>query len=148
VTKSQSSTISGTLPFDATRLKTYIASARSYRSWMSAEPFMDCPATTPLFIQVPCFGEVLPMDNDSAADVAQLLDTAILELQSADSGRVSNGFAIKEDGVRFDNTILRVERLLTGFMSTIEPVDYPESSPRATSTGQGNTGLSYTGGKG
>jgi hypothetical protein len=30
-------------------------------------------------------------------------------------------------------------------MQKIEPVDYPESSPRAMSTGQGNTGLAYTG---
>jgi hypothetical protein len=145
VTKSQSSTISGTLRFNTARLTTYIASARSYRMWASSEPFMDCPATTPLFIEVPCYGQVVPMDNDSAADIAQLLDTAILELQSADSGRVSNGFAVKEDGTRFDNTITRIEKLVLNFMQKIEPVDYPESSPRAMSTGQGNTGLAYTG---
>jgi hypothetical protein len=94
---------------------------------------------------VPCYGVVMPMDNDSAADIAQLIDTAILELQSADSGRVSNGFAVKEDGIRFDNTITRIEKLVLNFMMKIEPVDYPESSPRAGSTGQGNTGLAYTG---
>ena len=145
VTKSQSTAISGTLPFDNARLKTYITSARSYRAWMSAEPFMDCPATTPMFIEVPCYGQVLTMDNDSAWDVAQLLDTAIMELQSADCGRISNGFPVKEDGVRFDNTIKRIENLLLNFMEKIEPVDYPESSPRFASTGQGNTGLAYTG---
>jgi hypothetical protein len=85
------------------------------------------------------------MDNDSAWDVAQLLDTAILELQSADSGRISNGFPVKEDGQRFMNTITRIEKLLTSFMEKVEPVDYPESSPRYPSTGQGNTGLAFTG---
>lgn len=145
VTKSQSTAISGTLPFDNVRLKAYIASARSYRTWMSGEPFMDAPATTPLYIEVPCYGQVVPMDNDSAWDVAQLLDTAILELQSADSGRISNGFPVKDDGVRFDRTIERIEKLLLNFMEKVEPVDYPESSPRAASTGQGNTGLAYTG---
>jgi hypothetical protein len=145
VTKSQSTNISGTLPFDITRLQAIIASARSYRAWMSAEPFLDSPATTPLFIEVPCFGVVVAMDNDSAWDVAQLLDTAILELQSADSGRISNGFPVAKDGERFDAFIMRIEKLLQNFMMKVEPMDYPESSPRASSTGQGNTGLSYTG---
>lgn len=145
VTKSQSTAISGTLPFDSVRLKSYIASAKSYRTWMSSEPFIDAPATTPLYIEVPCFGQVLTMDNDSAWDIAQLLDTAILELQSADSGRISNGFPVKEDGTRLDNTLKRIENLITTFMEKVEPMDYPESSPRFASTGQGNTGLSYTG---
>ena len=147
VTKSQSTTISGTLHFDAARLKSYISAARSYRSWASGEPFMDCPASAPLYIEVPCYGVIQPMDNDSAYDIAQLIDTAILELQSADSGRVSNGFPVKEDGIRFDNTINRIEKLVVNFMDKVEPIDYPESSPRAPSTGQGNTGLAYTGGK-
>ena len=145
VTKSASSTISGTLPADNIRLKAYIAQIRSYRGWMSGEPFMDTPATTPLYIEVPCFGQVLAMDNDSAWDVAQLIDTAILELQSADSGRISNGFPVKEDGARLDATVTRIEKLLLLHMEKVEPIDYPESSPRFASTGQGNTGLAYTG---
>lgn len=145
VTKSQSTAISGTLPFDFARLKAYIASCRSYRAYMSGEPFMDCPASTPLYIEVPCYGQVLAMDNDSAWDIAQLIDTAILELQSSDSGRISNGFPVAADGVRFDATINRIEKLVTTFMEKVEPQDYPESSPRYPSTGQGNTGLAFAG---
>jgi hypothetical protein len=139
VTKSQSTGISGTLPFDATRLVAILASARSYIVWASSEPFLDCPASTPTYITVPCYGAVEEMDNDSAWDIAVLIDTAIMELQSADSGRISNGFPVTKDRERVQNLLTRIESLLNTFIMKVEPMDYPESSPRYPSTGQGNT---------
>jgi hypothetical protein len=145
VTKSQSTAISGSLPFDVTRLRSFIFSARSYISWASGEPFIDAPASTPVYIEVPCYGEVLEMDNDSAWDTAVLLDTAIQELQAADSGRISNGFPVAADRVRIEALLTRIEQLVNNFMATVEPMDYPESSPRAPSTGQGNVSPGFAG---
>lgn len=138
VTKSQSTSINTTLVFDMTRLTSYVDSAKRYRQFMTGEPYMDCPETTPLLVDVVCYGQILPMDNDSIWDIAQIIDTTMLELSKAQSANVSNGFPVPQDGIRFDSYMARIEKLISVYMAPSEPLDYPESSPRFSTTGSGN----------
>jgi hypothetical protein len=101
---------------------------------------MDTPETTPILIDVVCYGTVPPVENDSAWDMGQILDTIILELANSQSSNIGNGFLPPHDGARFDAYIARLESLISHSKGT-EPVDYPESSPRADSTGAGVTGV-------
>ena len=138
VTKSQSTSINTTLPFDMTRLSSYVDSAKRYRTFMTGEPFMDCPETTPLLVEVQCYGQITPMDNDSIWDIAQIIDTTMVELSRAQSANISNGFPVPQDGIRFDAYMARIEKLMSVYMAPSEPLDYPESSPRFATTGDGN----------
>ena len=140
VTKSQSSGVSGTLPFDFTRLESAIKMMKSFKKFAEGLPFMDTPETTPILIDVVCYGTVPPIENDSGWDMAQILDTVILELANSQSSNIGNGFLPPHDGARFDTYVARLEALIAHSKGT-EPVDYPESSPRSESTGQGVTGI-------
>lgn len=143
VTKSQSSAVSGTLPFDFARLESAIVMIKSYKAFAAGLPFMDTPETTPVVIGVECYGTIPAIENDTGWDMAQLLDTMILELANSQSSNIGNGFLPPHDGKRFDDYVLRLEKLIAHSKGT-EPVDYPESSPRADSTGAGVTGISYS----
>ena len=138
VTKSQSTSINTTLPFDMTRLISYVDSAKAYRVFMTGQPFMDCPETTPIRVEVLCYGQILPMDNDSIWDIAQIIDSTMLELSKSQSANISNGFPVPQDGIRFDAYMARIEKLISVYMTPSEPLDYPESSPRFATTGDGN----------
>jgi hypothetical protein len=140
VTKSQSSAVSGTLPFDFTRLESAIKMLKSFKAFAEGLPYMDTPETTPIVIDVVCYGTVPAIENDSGWDMAQLIDTAILELAHSQSSNIGNGFLPPHDGKRFDDYIARLEKLIA-HSKGVEPVDYPESSPRADSTGQGVVGI-------
>ena len=147
VTKSQSSGVSGTLPFDFARLESAIKMMKSFKKFAEGLPYMDTPETTPIIINVECYGTIPPIENDSAWDMAQILDTMMLELANSQSSNIGNGFLPPHDGKRFDDYVARLENLIAHSKGT-EPVDYPESSPRADSTGAGVTGISYTTGSG
>lgn len=146
ITKSQSSSVTGMLPFDFSRLEAALKMLKSYKKFAEGLPFMDTPETTPVVINVECYGSIPPIENDSAWDMAQILDTMILELANSQSSNIGNGFLPPHDGKRFDDYVTRLENLITHSKAT-EPVDYPESAPRADSTGQGVTGISYDTGR-
>jgi hypothetical protein len=144
ITKSQSSGVSGTLPFDFTRLEEAIKMLKSFKAFAEGLPFMDTPETTPIIINVDCYGTIPPIENDSAWDMAQIVDTMMQELAGSQSSNIGNGFLPPHDGKRFDDYVARLEKLIAHSKGT-EPVDYPESSPRAVSTGPGVTGINDMG---
>lgn len=140
VTKSQSSVVTGMLPFDFNRLESAIMMLESYAAFASGLPFMDTPETTPVLLNVECYGTIPPIENDSAWDMAQLIDTMMLELANSQSSNIGNGFLPPHDLLRFTSFIQRLKNLIAHAKAR-EPVDYPESSPRADSTGAGVTGI-------
>jgi hypothetical protein len=144
ITKSQSSGVSGTLPFDFARIKSFQVGWLNYAvNFAAKEPFADTPESTPVEIAVVCYGTTPPIENDSGWDMAQLIDTMMLELAGSQSSNIGNGFLPPHDLKRFVDLNGRLSNLIA-HSEKIDPLDYPESSPRADSTGQGVTGINTT----
>jgi len=141
VWKAQSSAVTGVLPFDFARLEAAQKMWLNYaNNFAATEPFQDTPETTPILVSVECYGIVPNIENDSLWDVSQLLDTMILELANSQSSNIGNGFLPPFDLKRFNDFNTRLSKLIA-HSKAVEPVDYPESSPRSDSSGQGVVGI-------
>ena len=145
ITKSVSANTASMLPFDFGRVEQHLRMMKSFKAWAISEPLLDAPESNPLLINVDCRGVAGNIENDSAWDLAQLVDTAILELGNSESSRWSSGLS-PHDAKRFDDYMSRVDRLLAHIKGA-EPVDSPESSPREVNAGEGTTGIKFTGTK-
>lgn len=143
VTKSASANVSAVMSYDFARIEQHLKMLKSYKAWASKEPHMDAPESSPVQINVECFGKVMNIDNDSAWDLAQLLDTVILELANSVSSRLSANM-LPHDSKRFDDYIVRIENLLL-HIKAAEPTDNPESMPRDINSGEGVTGIKMSG---
>lgn len=142
LTKSSSANVSQTLPFDVNRLQQSLKMLESFTAWVVSQPPLDAPESNPVLIDVPLFGTVPAIENDSVWDLAQLVDTAIIELANSQSARLSaNLFPYDEQ--RQAAIVTRVKGLVA-HIAAAEPVDYPESSPRSPNSGEGITGINYS----
>lgn len=139
VTKSQSSGISYTLPFDVSRLKSYVNAVRKYMQFVAAQPLLDCPETGPTEIALPANPSIQSVENESAFDVLQLVEIARDELSNSQSGRMPTNL-LKFDYDRQMSYLEKIEALLA-FVEDAEPLDLPESSPMVAMPGPGARGV-------
>lgn len=142
LTKSVSANVSETMVYDLGRVKQALFMLKSYQAFVTSLPPWDTPESYPVLIKVDCYGTVPPIENDSVWDLAQTVDTAIIELANSQSARLSSNL-VPFDSERMAQTITRVEALVA-HIETAEPVDYPESAPREANAGQGNIGINYS----
>lgn len=137
--KSQSSGISYTLPFDVARLTSYIGSMEAYLAFVVSQPLLDCPETGPTEMALP-ENPMLPiLENESAADVIQLIEIARDEIANSQSSRMPTNL-IKFDYDRQVSYLQKIRNLLA-YIANQEPLDLPESSPQVAVTGPGNRGV-------
>ena len=142
VTKSASSNVSALMPFDLNRVQQHLKMMESFKAWCAKQPHMDAPESSPIQIDVACYGSVGPIENDSVWDLAQLFDTMMLELANCVSSRLSANL-LPHDAARWDSYVVRVKDLLLHIQGA-EPTDNPESMPREVNTGEGITGIKYS----
>jgi hypothetical protein len=139
LTKSASSNVSALMVYDLARVRGHLKMLKSFKLWAAKQPHMDAPESNPVTVKVECFGKVLNVDNDSVWDLSQLIDTAILELASSVSSRLSANM-LPHDSDRFDSYVARIEDLLAHIEAS-EPTDNPESMPRDQNSGEGISGI-------
>src|SRR5574337_260677 len=72
--KAQSSGVSVTQSFDATRALSYLSSIEAYRSWVTSQPILDLPETAPQSINLPVNPDLPLIENESLYDLATLLE--------------------------------------------------------------------------
>lgn len=137
--KSQSSGVSQTMPFDVTRVRSYISSLESFIAWVVAQPLLDLPETGPQLMDLPEPIKLPPMENESVYDIVVLFDIAREELAGAQSSRLSTNL-IKFDHDRLLATLTKITNLCN-YIEASEPLDLPESSPLHAMTGPGRTGV-------
>jgi hypothetical protein len=131
--------------WDAIRLKDYIRAIRTYRQWVTSQPFLDLPETHQgegRELEFPDSKlERLPeVDNLSVVDCCNLLSVCQNELIHSQSSRQASGL-IEFDAKRLDAIIDKVESLLTDYIEQATPLDMPESSPSRVMSGPGKTGI-------
>lgn len=137
--KSQSSGITGTISFDVVRAKSYIAGLRKYVGYITSQPLLDLPETGPTEIELPPKVVIPAMENDSSYDLAQLLKLAVDEISDSQSSRMASNL-IPFDKTRVTAILDRSDNFIETFITVVDPLDTPETSPSVPSTGQGVRG--------
>lgn len=137
--KSQSSGISYALPFDVTRMKSYIAGMQTFLSFVVAQPLLDCPETGPTDMPLPQNPVITPIENESAMDVIHLIEIARDELANSQSSRMPTNL-VKFDFDRQQSYLTKILALMA-YVEKSEPLDLPESSPMAAMSGPGARGV-------
>lgn len=139
VTKSVSSNVSGTNAFDVQRAKSYVAAIRSYAAWVTGQPALDLPETAPRSISLPVAPVIPQMENESMLDLATLFELARDEISGSQSSRVGAGL-MASDLKRLTAILDKADAFITGYITTVDPLDVPESSPMSPMTGPGRMG--------
>jgi hypothetical protein len=80
------------------------------------------------------------MENASVADCVRLLGIARDELLNSQSARRSTGL-LAFDEQRTRAIVDKLESLLENYISAVQPLDLPESTPGTPMTGLGKVGI-------
>jgi hypothetical protein len=139
VNKSQSSGISFTIPFDVTRLRSYIAALSNYLAFIVAQPLLDCPETGPTEIPLPPPPVMPTIENESAMDAINLIEIARDEIANSQSARMPTNL-MTFDFERQKSYLAKIGKLLD-YVAISEPLDLPESSPMQGVSGTGKQGV-------
>lgn len=140
IAKSQSSGISGTISFDVVRAKSFIGGLRSYIAYFTGLPLLDLPETGPTEIDLPPKVVIPRMENDSSYDLAMLLQLLVDEMGDSQSSRLPTNL-LAFDKTRALAILDRCDSFITTFITVVDPLDTPETSPSVPSTGQGLRGI-------
>lgn len=140
VMKNQSSGVSQTISYDVTRMRSYVAALRSYIDYVRSQPLLDLPETGPRAVPLPEKPKLLPLENESAYDFVVLLDLMRDEIANSQSSRMSSNI-IDHDFNRMSAMLARMDRMITDYITVVDPLDLPESSPMVSVSGPGLGGV-------
>ncbi len=134
--KAASANASEFMDHDKDRLSTYLNALKAYKAWVVAQPVLDLPETHPQPYQLEENPAVPPLENESVADVVNLLGKLRDEMISSQSARYASTM-LTHDAKRFDAIVAKVELFMTEYVDVATPLDLPESSPKTELTGHG-----------
>lgn len=140
VIKSQSSGVSKTSVFDVSRMRSYIMAMRAYLAWVTSQPELDLPETGPRPTNLPPSPVIPLIENESLYDVAVLFELARDELANSQSSRMSSNL-IGFDAARFTAILDKSEKFIDEYVTAVDPLDLPETSPSKEVTGKGIQGV-------
>lgn len=138
--KSVSSAGSELNPFDTERLQSYLDSLVSYIAWVTGQPQLDLPESSPKDHTVADPMAFPDVENEGTNDCLRLLGLCRTELTNSQSARDAAGLKA-HDKKRILSVVAKVQALLTDHISAQDALDLPESSPQAASSGSGRTGI-------
>jgi hypothetical protein len=139
ILKSQSSGISQTMPFDVTRVTSYVGAMNNFIDFVVGQPLLDCPETGPTEIALPANPAIPYIENESGYDLMQLIQIARDEIANSQSSRIPTNL-VSFDYDRQKSYLQKITNLLA-YIAGSEPLDLPESSPMVVMSGSGNQGV-------
>ena len=138
--KSQSSGVSQTMPFDVSRVLSYLTNLRAYLAWVTGQPLLDLPETGPMEINLPDSPSIQEIENESVYDLCLLIEVLRDEIANSQSSRLATNL-ISYDYKRATDIIMKIETFIKTFIAVVEPLDLPESSPMHDVSGAGRQGV-------
>lgn len=126
---SQSSNVSMTNSFDMARMQTYLDSIDKYHDWVLGESQLDLPETKGLQYALDLPPVVPAIENEDLADLVRLFVLTRRELTNSQSARVGSGLPIKQDSARLRAITDKARKFLDSYMTPVQPLDLPVSSP-------------------
>ena len=140
IVKSQSSGVSQTISYDVVRMRSYVNALRTYIEYVRSQPVLDLPETGPRAVALPSKPNIPALENESAYDFAILLDLMRDEVANSQSSRMSSNL-LDHDYQRMDALMQRMDRMINEYITVIDPLDLPESSPQVPVSGPGLGGV-------
>lgn len=138
--KSVSSGVHEVNEFDQVRLNHYLMAIRAYRGWIMDQPHLDLPESHPKEIEIGPDPDVSAVENESVRDVIYLMELCREELVNSQSARYPAGLIIFDDK-RAMALVEKCQKFLDDYISKVQPIDMPESSPSRPMSGPGSTGI-------
>jgi hypothetical protein len=126
---SQSSGVSMTNQFDMDRMASYLDSIDKYHDWILAESQLDLPETKGLQYTLELPPVVPALENEDLEDMVRLFVLTRRELTNSQSARVGSGLPIRQDSARLRAITDKARKFLTTYMTPVQPLDLPASSP-------------------
>ena len=140
VHNSQSNGVSGMNPHDQLRMTSYIASLRSLKGWIVAQPLLDLPETHPRPYTLEPKPEIKVVESEACNHFIRMLEACRTEIINSQSARLASSL-IAHDATRFDLIVNKMEEFLTNYVAPSTPIDLPESSPGEDLAGHGRSGV-------
>lgn len=137
---SQSSGVSKTTSFDVVRALSYIDAVRKYLAWVIDQPELDLPETSPNKYKLPASPDIPEMENESIYDLCNLFAIARDELANSQSSRLSSNL-IPFDTSRLTAVLDKASNFIATYVTVVDPLDQPETSPMTAVTGLGRQGV-------
>lgn len=138
--KSVSSSTSQVNAFDQIRIGSYLDAIDTFHSWVIDQPALDLPETHPRPIVLEENPVITDVENENINDIIRILQITRDEIINSQSAREAAGLN-KFDSMRLTAVISKVRKFLSDYIGKVTPLDLPESSPQAPSSGPGRTGI-------
>lgn len=135
-----SSGLSETSEFDQERLQSYLGAITSYHNWVTGQPQLDLPESSPTQFSLDDFPEVPIIENESIRDVIVMMKTASIEITRSQSARRSSGL-VQFDSFRLLAMVAKIQSFLDNYIKVATPLDLPESSPMREMSGPGQASI-------
>jgi hypothetical protein len=125
---------------DLTRANSYLDAVDTYHDHVLNQPQLDLPETHPRAIEIEEGPALVRLENESLTDLAYMLAITRDELVNSQSARLASGL-MEFDSNRLRAVTSKARAFLADYVSTVTPLDLPESSPMRASTGPGRSGI-------
>lgn len=135
---SASSGVNMILEKDYLRCKSFIKAIREDLNHYAAKPVLDINEQHPSSITMRQRMEIPKMENETYRHCISMFEILGIEMESCQSGRLASSI-IEFDLERWLDILVKMESFLD--YAKDRKLDFPESSPRTSSTGKGKTGL-------
>lgn len=126
---SQSSDLSMTSSYDLARLLSYLDATDKFHDWVLAADQLDLPETKGFQYPLELAPVVPALENEDLEDMVRMLVLARRELVNSQSARAGTGFPVKQDSTRLRSITDKARKFVTTYMTPVQPLDLPASSP-------------------
>lgn len=140
ISKAVSSNVSLTNEFDVARLRTYLDAIDRYHAWVTAQPQLDLPETSPRVYTLKDAPAEFEIENEDMDDMLRMLRVARDEITNSQSSRLGSGI-LSPDSRRLTASVAKARAFLDDYIVPTQPLDLPESSPAQILSGSGRTGV-------
>ena len=138
--KSASSALASVNSSDFGRAKSYLEAVTAYVNWIVSQPQLDLPESTPREIDLGEAETVSMPENEALVDLMTMYDLLELEIGNSQSARMGDSMISHDEG-RVRALIAKMNLFLDDYITQIQPLDLPESSPLRAQTGHGRVGV-------
>lgn len=138
--KAASSALASVNDADFARAKSYLNAATQYINWVVSVPQLDLPESSPRLIELGEADELDMPENEALADLMAMYDLLEIEIGHSQSARMGDSI-ISHDENRMRAMIEKMDLFLDNYVSSVLPLDVPESTPKRPQTGEGRLGV-------
>lgn len=121
---------------DLERIQSYFDSLNVYFDWMMSQPMQDFVKWHPTDIDLGVAPTLEAIENEALWDLLVMFEGLEVEVGLSGSAGMHTSMQVPDE-TRFREIIEKMGNFLTDYISEVQPLDVPESSPKAQLAGKG-----------